>query len=303
MATLVDSCVAGYRVVSHTLAAGVLVLLASSLSTAQQPGKGSSAPAATPLLTRTTTRHETRRFVYASTLTIIGAPQGSIVIEGWSRSELDITADIELHAATEEELTLLATINGFVLDEDANHFQVLTTGTHDKSFMKKAGKDFPKRLLALPWKIDYRIRVPVSTDLEINAGKAAISLAGVEGAIRLTATETDATLTFTGGSVSATVALGKVSVKIPARSWRGGGAVIQLASGELTVELPAGFSADIDADILRFGQIENSYAGLAPRERPGLTARTIRGRAGAGGAFLKFTVGDGTLRIRQTSVK
>lgn len=281
---------------------GVMLLSFSSMAAAQQNGQGSQIPPAAALLTRTTTRHEVRRFGYGGTVTIIGAPQGSITIEGWSRSEVDITADIELHAETEEDLALLSTINTFALDDSANHLQILTSGTHDKMFMKKVARKFPKGLLGLPWKIDYKIRVPANTDLEINAGSGAISLQGVEGAIRLNALETEASLTLTGGTFSATIAHGKVNFKIPVRSWRGGGADLRLAAGDLTVELPVGFSADIDADILRAGQIENGYAGIESRERPGVTRQTIRGRAGAGGAFLKFTVGAGTIYIKNAVI-
>ncbi len=261
-----------------------------------------ASPIAT-LLTRTATRHETRRLGYGGTLTIVGAPQGSIIIEGWPKSEIDVAAEIQWQAETEADLDRLSTVNNFVLDEDVNHFSILTTGTYDKAFMRRVARDFPKRLLDLPWRIDYRIRVPMATDLEINAGRGPINLSGVEGAIRISATESDATLTLTGGVVSATVAIGKVNLNIAGRSWRGSGADIRLASGELTIELAPGFNGDIDADVLRSGQIENSYQGIAPRERPGLTPRSIKGRAGAGGAFFNFTVGDGTLRIKKATEK
>jgi len=255
------------------------------------------------LLTRTATRHEVRRFGYGGTLTIVGAPQGSITVEGWPRSEVEMTADIELHAETESDLNLLAPLNSFVFDEDTNHLSLLSTGTHDRTFMKRMGKDFPKRLLNLPWKIDYRLHVPISTDVEINAGRGAVSLSRVEGAIKLSAAESETLLTLTGGEVSATVAVGNVHLTIPVRSWRGGGAEIRIAAGELTVELPAGFNGDIDADILRSGKIVNTYEGMEARERPGLTEQKVRGRAGAGGAFFRFTVGDGTLYIKQAAEK
>ena len=260
-----------------------------------------AATAATPALTRTTTRHEVRRFGYGGSITILGAPTGSITIEAWPRSEIDITADIELHAETEEDLARLSQVNSFLLDEDVNHLRVLTTGTHDKKFMRRAAKDFPKKLLGLPWKIDYHLRVPASVDLEIDVGRGAFSLTGVEGAIRFTAVESDAKLTLTGGAVTATVGRGSIHVNLAARNWRGYGADIRLATGDLTVELPASFSADIDASVLRTGQIENSYSGLEPRERTTMTPRSIKARAGAGGPTLLFTVGDGTLRITQTS--
>jgi len=252
-----------------------------------------------PLLTRTATKHELRRFGYGGTVTIVGAPQGSIVVEGWSRSEVEVTADVELHGDNEEDLNRLATVNGFVFDEDTNHLRLLSTGTHDRVFMRRVAKDFPKNLLGLPWKIDYRIHVPASTDVEINAGRGAITVTGVEGAIRISGAESETQLSLTGGVVSATIAAGNVRLTIPTRSWRGAGAELRLAVGNLTLELPAGFNGDIDADVLRSGKIVNSYEGLESRERPGLTEQKVRARAGAGGAFFKLAVGDGTLYIKK----
>ena len=289
------------RVTMKCVLAGITVLLAGTHATvpAQKNKNVSSVPAG-PLLTRTISRHEVRRFGYGGTITVVGAPRGSITIEGWSKNEVDVTAEIEVQAATEEDLARLATVNGFALDDDVNHLNLLTTGMHDKSFMRRAAKGFPKQLLGLPWKIDYRLRVPVNTELEINGGAGPITLSGVEGAVRLSAPQTDATLTLTGGSMTATIAAGTVNVRIPSRSWRGSGVDIKLAAGELNLELPVGFSGDIDADILGAGKIENSYPGLESREKPGLGEKIVRGRAGAGGGSLKFTVGAGSIRIMKS---
>jgi len=253
------------------------------------------------LLTRSATRRETRRFAYGGTVTLIAAPRGAVTVEGWARSEVELVADIEIKGPTEADLDQLAAVNSFVFDEDMNHLSVLTTGTHDRAFMKKAAKNFPKRLLNLPWKIDYRLRVPINTDLEINAGHGPVKLSGVEGAMRVSATESETALTLTGGAVSATVTAGVITLNVPVRSWRGAGADIRIASGTINVELPPGFSGDIDAEVLRTGKIVNTYEGLAAREKPGITERTVRARAGAGGAYLKFTVGDGTVNIKRAA--
>src|SRR5215216_7705665 len=158
------------------------------------------------LLTRTSTRKETRRFPPGGTVTLIAAPRGSVTVEGWPRNEVELTANIELKGPTEADLDQLAAVNSFVFDEDLNHLSILTTGTHDRIFMKRTAKNFPKKLLNLPWKIDYRLRVPINTDLEINAGHGPVKLSGVEGSMRVTATESETALTLTGGIVSATVA-------------------------------------------------------------------------------------------------
>ena len=259
-----------------------------------------SAPLPTQLLKRTTTRRENRRFNFGGTVTVIGAPRGAVTIEGWQRNEVELTADVELNAPTEADLDQLAKVNTFVFDEDLNHLSILTTGTHDREFMKRAAKNFPKKLLNFPWKIDYTLHVPVNTDLEVTAGYGAVKVSGVEGALRISATESETALTLTGGTVSTTVTAGVVTLTIPVRSWRGAGADIRLATGTLNVDLAAGFNGDIDADILRSGQIVNTHDGIVAREKPGIQQQTMRGRAGVGGAFFKFTVGDGTVNIRRS---
>ncbi len=288
-------------------AALLLFSLASNAVARQsgRPAQKKSAPVAaapTVLLKRTTTRTEVRKLGYGGSVTLYGAPEGSITIEAWPRSEVEINADVELSADTEEELSRLAAVNSFVVDEDYNHVRVVTTGTHDRKFLKRAARDLPKKLLTMPWKIDYRLKVPASVDLEIYAGRGALALNGIEGTIRLNApTSTGATFNLAGGDVEATVGTGPVNVRVPTRSWRGRGMNLRLASGDLNLELPPNYSGDIDAQVLRTGRIENTYPGLAPRERTQPTERLLNGRAGHGGVTLSFTLGDGTLRIRQES--
>ncbi|HJQ30870.1 MAG TPA: hypothetical protein VJ866_01750 [Pyrinomonadaceae bacterium] len=263
-----------------------------------------SSPTPAPLVKRTTTRREVRRLGYGGSVTIYGAPEGSVTVEGWSRSEVEITAEVEQSADTEENLTRLAALNTFLLDEDLNHLRVMTVGLHDRKYAKRAARDLPKNLPAMPWKIDFHLKVPAVTDLEINAGRGALVVSGVEGALRINAGGGAASqLTLTGGDVEATVAKGPVTVRVPSRNWRGRGMNVRVAGGDLDVELAAGFSGDVDAEVLRAGRVENGFAGLEPREQSKPTERSLQARAGQGGAPLSFTVGDGTLRISQANSK
>jgi hypothetical protein len=181
----------------------------ATLSATQTPEQTAAVPNL-QLLTRSTRRRETARLNYGGTVTLVGAPRGSVTIEGWDRNEVEVVADLELKAATEAELDQLARVNTFVFDEDLNHVSILTVGTHDRQFMKKSARNFPKKLLNLPWRIDYRVRVPANTDLEISAGYGPVKLSGVEGAMRLSATESETALTLTGGTVFATITAGNV---------------------------------------------------------------------------------------------
>lgn len=269
----------------------------------EKKGAQAAEQAAAPLLKRTTTRRETRRVGFGGSVTIYGAPAGSVTVEGWSKGEVEITAEIEQSADTEENLERLSALNGFVLDEDVNHLRLMTVGVHDRNFLKRAAKNLPKgtaaSLAAMPWKIDYHVRVPSVLDLEVYTGSGALKVTGVEGSLHVNSGDGPADFTLAGGDVEATLRGGAVNVRVPARAWRGRGMTLRLASGELNVELPAGYSGDLDAEVLRAGRVENSYTGLAPRERTQATERSLHGRAGQGGAPLSFTVGDGNIRIVQ----
>lgn len=294
---------------ARTAACVALVLFTFQQLVAAQGGgqskekKGAQVSAqAAPLLKRTTTRREVRRLGFGGSLTIYGAPAGSVTIEGWSKGEVEITAEVEQSADTEENLERLSALNGFVLDEDVNHIRLTTVGVHDRNFLKRVARNLPKGLASMPWKIDYHVRVPSAVDLEVYTGRGALSVTGVEGALHVTAGDGPADFTLAGGDVEATLRSGNVNVRVPARGWRGRGVTLRLASGDINVELPAGYSGDLDAEVLRAGRVENSHPGLAPRERTQATERSLQGRMGQGGAPLSFTVGDGTIRIVQSKI-
>jgi len=252
-----------------------------------------------PLLKRTTYKTEKIDFGAGGTLSVVGAPNGSITIEGWQKNEVEITADIEVQAETEADLALLAQVNTFVLDESFGHITIQSVGAYDKKYLKGVAKNFPKNLLAMPFRIDYKIKVPAYCDLEINGGHGDLNLSNVEGTMRINVLETNAKLNLVGGTITATFGSGTIDVAIPTRGWRGRSADIQLASGMMNVSLPPNLSAEIDAKILRNGQIENSYKTLKPRDRTKFTTKLIAAKAGNGGVNLSFTVGDGTLKLSE----
>lgn len=279
-----------------------VLLLALSISYISAPAaaqKDKKPTQAAPLLTRTTTGHDIRRLGYAGVVSIVGAPVGSITIEGWQRSEVEVSSSVELQAPTVQDLDRLAVVNGFLIDEDASHMRIITTGTHDKKLLKRVAKDFPKSLIGLPWKVDYHIKVPAMTNLTIDAGNGPIKVSGVEGSIRINALDSVADLSLTGSDLSVLIQKGAVNFTIPARSWHGLSGEIKVASGNLNVDLMPGFSGDINAEVLRTGEVKNTFPNLEPRERNSIGPRSVKARAGSGGAVLTFTVGDGTIQIGQ----
>lgn len=251
-----------------------------------------------PLLKRTTYKTDRFDFGVGGTVSVTGAPVGSIRVEGWKNREVEISAEIEVNANTEADLAKLSEVTTFVLEERLGSTSIMSVGTHDKKFIKKLGKKFPKYLVDMPFRIDYVIKVPQYCDLVIDGGRGDLTISGVEGTFRLNYLETNAKLDLRGGALQAVFGKGSVDLTLPTRSWRGRFADVQLASGDMNIHLPDGINAELDATILRSGKIENAYSGFTPRVRKAeFTDKSIVAKSGVGGASLKFTVGDGTLKI------
>jgi len=250
------------------------------------------------LMKRTTYKTETAEFGQGGTISIVGAPLGSISVEGWQKNEVEITAEIEVEGETEADLSQLAAVTTFVVSEvTMGRVSVISVGTHDKEFMKRNAKKFPKKLLSMPFRIDYKIKVPIFSDLEITGNRGDLNLSSVEGAIKISFAETNANLKLSGGMILATFGKGDVTVELLTRSWRGRNADIQLASGNLNVLFPLNFNAEIDASVLRTGKIENALTTLKPRERSQFTDKLMYAKSGNGGVRFNFLLGDGILKL------
>jgi len=250
------------------------------------------------LLKRTTYKTDKFDFSVGGTVAIVGAPVGSIRVEGTQKNEIEIYAEIEMQAPTEADLETLSKVTGFILEESPGRTGILSIGTHDKKSMGKAAKKFPKNLFGLPFKIDYVVKVPRFCDLQIDSGKGDLTVSGVEGSMRINSVETKASLALIGGGVNATFGSGSVDVTIPNRSWRGNAIDMALNNGSMSVHLPWNLSGELDASILRTGEIENGLTELKARDRHvPITDKLIAARAGNGGVPMKFTVGDGSLKL------
>src|SRR5437868_5284152 len=98
--------------------------------------------------------------------------------------------------------------------------------------------------------------------------------AKLRSAPKLKCTRRPPQISRTGSDVSVIIQKGAVNFTIPARSWHGLRAEIKLASGNLGVDLMPGFSGDIDAEVLRTGEIKSTLPDLEPRERNSIGPRS-----------------------------
>jgi hypothetical protein len=253
----------------------------------------------TGLVKRVVSKSDKLDFGAGGTVAIVGAPKGSIHVESTQQNEIEVNAEITLQAATEADLDTLQKVTSFILDESLGRVAITSLGTNDAKYIKQVAKKFPKNLIGLPFSIDYVIKVPRYCDLRIDGGSGDVTVKGVEGSLAINSLEGNARLDLVGGGVSATFGKGNVFITMPDRSWRGNAIDIALAAGEMDVYMPVNLSAELDAMILKTGKIENGLLDLKPRIRTvKFTEQSISAKAGSGGVPMKFTVGDGTLRLK-----
>ncbi|HYJ91148.1 MAG TPA: hypothetical protein VEV84_07565, partial [Pyrinomonadaceae bacterium] len=184
------------------LSAVSLLILICALSAAAQ-------------FTRVVTKSDKFDFGAGGTVSITGAPNGSIHVEPSTRNEIEINAEIKLSAPSEADLGLLEKVTGFLLNEGVGNVAINSVGTNDSKYLKQTMKKFPKTLLNLPFRIDYVIKVPRYCDLQIDNGSGDITVSGIEGNLRINSIESNTRLDLVGGGVNATLQKGSVRVSMP----------------------------------------------------------------------------------------
>jgi hypothetical protein len=113
-----------YRTVLIAFLAGMLAIAASAQT--------SKTPQSTNTVKRTITKTDRFDFGAGGTLSITGAPNGSITVIGTPKNEIEITAEIAIEAASEADLTRLAAVTTYITDESLSRTGIITVGTHNK---------------------------------------------------------------------------------------------------------------------------------------------------------------------------
>lgn len=256
-------------------------------------GQGSS-------VKRTFTKTELRDLSPGGSVSILGAPVGSVRVKSWNTPRVEVTATIDIEAATEADVAKIAEVTTFVINETLGRVAILTVGTHDKDVVKKLGKRFPKQLVGLPFRINYEVSVPTYSDVEINSGVGDVEVSGNDGFLSLNALETNATLEISGRA-AVVVGKGSVTASLGPRNWRLRPVDISIADGDLDLVVLPGIGAEIDAKVLRAGSLAFDTVELRPRDtRLPFTENVVIAKLGAGGPPIKLSVGSGKLTIRST---
>ena len=243
---------------------------------------------------------------------------GSIQIQAWEKP--DILIEIEKRGPTKaslDELEIKAEQKGNVIDlevkkprsESFNGIGFHRTATarlivsvpRDIDVIAKSG-DGSIRIERVNGRIELRtgdgsIRaMEVSGELQFDTGDGSITVDKAEG--RLAVDTGDGSVDVGGKLASVKLNTGDGSVVYRAAegskmesNWE-----ITTGDGSVSVYLPTGFAADLDAHT-GDGSIRSDLEGL-PSPSGESSRRTLLGKIGAGGRLLRIRTGDGAIRLR-----
>lgn len=258
------------------------------------------------------------------TFTLTGQPEltlhtgdGSIEVRSWDRNEIRL--EIHRRAATTEEATAL---------------EVTTSQDGNRIVVDAPDRQGPRTIRIGSWvgeSVSFVVRVPRQLLMDATTGDGSISLEDLEGRLTLRSgdgsirggrVQGDVSARTGDGSIALTDAAGRVdldtgdgSVRLSGRldairvhtgdgsitldvldgSQMAGDWSIETGDGSMTIDLPARFSAEVDASS---GDGSIRVNGNSADRGNGEDRGRLHTRLGAGGRTIVARTGDGSINIR-----
>jgi DUF4097 and DUF4098 domain-containing protein YvlB len=247
---------------------------------------------------------------------------GSIEIQSWDRQE--VLVEIEKRGSTKEA------VDGLEIrtSQDGDRIELEVKKPRSETF---SGIGFhigasARLIVSLPRQTDVQARTgdgsiriervngrialrtgdgsiratDIGGELLMNTGDGSISVDGAEGSLELDTGDGGVNVSGRLGAVKLHTGDGSIIYRAEPESRMSNNWEVTTGDGTVTIYLPSGFSADLDAhtgdgSISNELSVAESSAGDGERRR-----RTLRGRLGDGGRQLRIRTGDGSIRLRQS---
>ncbi len=208
-------------------------------------------------------------------LTVDATPNGGILVEGSSRSDIAVQARVVATAASEDEARAIA-----------SRVQVVATATRVES-------EGPRNLGRREgWHVSYRLAVPTNTPLSLTSVNGGISVEGVNSRVELTTTNGGVKLSRIGGDVEGRTTNGGIDVDLDGNGWDGTGLNLQTTNGGVRLMIPAQYNAHLET-----GTTNGSVNIDFPVMVQGTRTRSLSTDLGTGGATLRVRTSNGGVRI------
>lgn len=212
----------------------------------------------------------------AGPLSVDGAANGGIAVEGWDRDEVLVQALVSAQQKDEPNAR-------GILEQ----VRVQT----DNRTVRAQG---PRSVEQGGWSVSYRVRVPRRADLTLRANNGGISVADVAGLLRMETTNGGLSLRNLGGDVQGETTNGGLDVRLAGSQWQGEGMNLRTTNGGITLRVPEGYSAQLET-----GTTNGAIHTDIPVTVQGRVNRSLSARLGQGGATIRAVTTNGGIRVRK----
>jgi DUF4097 and DUF4098 domain-containing protein YvlB len=213
----------------------------------------------------------------ANPLDIDAGRNGGIRVRGWDRGDVLVRSKIQASAAT---------------DADARRLVAAVRIDTSGGRIHPEGPDTTNREES--WNVSFEINVPRNAMLTLNTNNGGISIDDFRGTAKFHAKNGGLTLTNVGGDLRGETTNGGVTVDVNGDHWDGSGLDVQTMNGGIRLNLPQGFSAELEA-----GTTHGSLSIDFPVTVQGRIGRHLETTLGSGGPKLRAITTNGGVTIRQ----
>lgn len=196
-----------------------------------------------------------------------------VAVRAWEGTDVLVRARIQTRAATEAEARELA-----------RQVRIDTEGA--------IGATGPRTNGNRNWSVAYEIMVPARSDLDLRTENGPVSVERVSGTIQVRAENGPLDLRELGGTVNARAENGPVTITLAGRRWNGSGLDVETVNGPVTVRMPQGYAARLEASTVN-----------GPISAPGTIQRPEGGRRWTPGGRVSTDLNGGgpTIRVATTN--
>jgi hypothetical protein len=206
---------------------------------------------------------------------------GGATVKGWLGNSVLVRARVESVADTQAAADLLASR----VSIDTGGGQVHAMG--------------PDSLENSWWSVSYEIFVPQTTDLDLKTHNGGITISDVRGQLRFDTHNGGVALKRVAGDVGGTTHNGGIEVELMGSLWDGRQLDLGTNNGGITVTMPAGYSAHLQAETSN-GRIQSDFPiAVSGEVRP----RRLDTNIGAGGSLIHLTTHNGQVTLQRAGLQ
>jgi hypothetical protein len=213
----------------------------------------------------------------ANPLDIDAGRNGGIRVRGWDRGDVLVRARIEAQAGTDADARRL--VAGVRIDTAGGRIRPDGPET--------SGRDES-------WSVSFEINVPRSAMLTLNTNNGGIAIDDFRGTAKFHARNGGLALRNVGGDLRGDTTNGGVTLDVSGDHWDGSGLDVETHNGGINLNLPKGFSAELEAGTTH-GRVSIDF----PVTVQGSIGRHIETTLGSGGPKLRAITTNGGVTIRQ----